>query len=290
MRLFLFLVLGLSALGRGDDFWTTWGDGKAEMNGYRLTQPRYGAKREGTAVLIFVAEEMSDSLRVKADPGKHPPADVYPVMKLNFVRRFQTGIYDYDVMTSVFSRIAEGLPVRKDSFSSREWCGQVYHQLLFEGPRIKGVFHSYFDGEADGSEDLPFPKDGILEDELPILLRSFGMARVKEGAKVPFLPSLMRSRLDHRPLSWGEATLSRSSGTGHLGSATVQVLSWTVVVEGGPTLTYHFEAAWPYRLLGWESSSGEAGSLLGTTRLAYWKLNVPGGEVHLKELGLPIPH
>src|SRR5215470_13818588 len=64
-------------------FWALWGDGRGEMNGYRLVQPRYGSPRTGSAVLIFVTEDMSDSLRVKADPGRHPAADVYPVMKLN---------------------------------------------------------------------------------------------------------------------------------------------------------------------------------------------------------------
>src|SRR5207249_3206702 len=87
------------------DFWSTWGDGKAELDGYALTQPRYGELRAGTAVLIFVTEDFSDSARVKADPGKHPASDVYPVLKLNFVRDFQTGIYDYNVMTSTFARV-----------------------------------------------------------------------------------------------------------------------------------------------------------------------------------------
>ena len=36
------------------DFWKHWGDGQAELNGYRLKQPRYGVVRDGTAVMIFV--------------------------------------------------------------------------------------------------------------------------------------------------------------------------------------------------------------------------------------------
>jgi len=80
-------------------FWAHWGDGRAEMNGYRLVQPRYGAPRTGSAVYIFVTEDFSDSVRVKADPGRHPASDVYPVMKLNAVRHFQTGIYDYNDIT-----------------------------------------------------------------------------------------------------------------------------------------------------------------------------------------------
>jgi hypothetical protein len=51
-------------------FRKTWGDGQAEVAGYSLTYPRYGQPRTGTAVTIFVTEPLSESLRVKADPGK----------------------------------------------------------------------------------------------------------------------------------------------------------------------------------------------------------------------------
>ena len=80
MRIRTCLLAAVLAAGpaAADDFWAHWGDGKAELNGYRLTQPRYGAKRAGTAVLIFVTEDFSDSLRVKADPGKHPKSRRVP--------------------------------------------------------------------------------------------------------------------------------------------------------------------------------------------------------------------
>ena len=65
-----------ASTAHADEFWAFWGDGKAELDGYALTEPRYGQLREGTAVAIFVTEDFSDSLRVKADPGKHPPADI----------------------------------------------------------------------------------------------------------------------------------------------------------------------------------------------------------------------
>jgi len=290
----LLCLLGLrgEAFAR-DDFWAHWGDGQAEMNGYRLTEPRYGAKRSGTAVLIFVTEDMSDSLRVKADPGKHPKADVYPVMKLNAIRHFQTGIYDYKVMTSTFARVAPGWPVAKVAFSSQEWCGLVYHQLLPRGSRIEGVFHSYFDGEAAGQEDLALPAGGVFEDALPMALRSWLGPYVGPGESrtVAFLPSLLKARLEHVPLVWGRATITRSGAARSIevpaGSFIGQ--AWTVAVARGPTLTFQIEASSPYRLLGWSSDNGEAAVLLGSTRLAYWKLRAPGGEKYLKDLGLPLP-
>ena len=80
-------------------FWEQWGDGQAELNGYELVQPRYGEERRGVAVLVFVTETFTDADRVKSDGGHD---DEYPVMKLNDMRDFQTGIYDYHAMTSSF--------------------------------------------------------------------------------------------------------------------------------------------------------------------------------------------
>jgi hypothetical protein len=286
-------ALALASPARADDFWAHWSDGKAELNGYRLTQPRYGAPRKGTAVYVFVTEDFSDSLRVKADPGKHPAPDVYPVMKLNAVRDFQTGIYDYNVMTSTFLRVAAGWPVVKVSFSSQEWCGNVFHQLLPRGDRIAETRHSYFDGEADRSSDLPLPAGGVFEDALPILVRGWNgeLLQPGESRSVPFLPSLLRSRLMHRALAWTTARLSRSEKAASISvpAGRFEAVTYRAVVEGGDEIVFDVEAASPRRLLRFAGPSGEEAVLLGSTRLAYWKLNRPGGEKYLRELGLPVP-
>jgi hypothetical protein len=278
---------------RADDFWQHWGDGKAELNGYALTQPRYGELREGTAVLIFVTEDFSDSLRVKADPGKHPSSDVYPVLKLNFVRDFQTGIYDYNVMTSTFLKTESGFAPAKVSFSSQEWCGNVYQQLLPRGGKLVGESHSYFDGEADAPLELPYPSDGIFEEQVPVLVRGLRGDFLPPGGSrtAPYLPSALRARLEHRRQSWGEATFRRSREVAPVATALGRLPSFTVTVEekDGPTTTFTVEAAAPHRLLGWKSSTGEAGRLLGSARLAYWQLHDNGGEKYLKELGLRRP-
>src|SRR5258705_1517015 len=83
-------------------FWSVWGDGQAELAGYDLTIPRYNQPRRGVAVTIFVTETFSNTARVKADPGRHPASDEFPVMKLNLVKDYQTGGYDYNEMTSSF--------------------------------------------------------------------------------------------------------------------------------------------------------------------------------------------
>ena len=288
------LTVGQAPRASGDEFWGHWGDGKAELDGYALTQPRYGALREGTAVLIFVTEDFSDSLRVKADPGKHPKSDVYPVLKLNFVRDFQTGIYDYNLLTSTFARTefqpAAPWPVVKTSFSAQEWCGHAYQQLLARAGALAGIAHSYFDGEADRELALPYPTTGVLEEALPILVRGLRGAWIGAGESrtIPFLPSAMRARLEHKPQVWGEATVQRAAQASTVASVLGKLSADTYTVEerGGPTTTWTIEAGAPHRILAWKSSTGEAARLLVSARLAYWDLHDPGGEAALKQLGL----
>ena len=290
-RLLAWAALAVIATPVGaQDFWRHWGDGRAELDGYALTQPRYGTARKGTAVYIYVTEPFSDSLRVKADPGKHPKSDTYPVLKLNAVRDFQTGIYDYNIMTSTFLRVAKGWPVVKVSFSSQEWCGHVWHQLLPRGNRLESVLHSYFDGEADRHEILEMPAGGVFEDALPVLVRGWRSELLPPGQSrtVPFLPSLLHARLDHQRLAWTTARIERSATTS---TATVpagrfEVWLWTVQVDGGRRLTFAVEAASPYRLVRQTGPDGEELALRGSDRLAYWKLNRPGGEKSLAKIGL----
>jgi hypothetical protein len=284
------------------DFWASWGDGKAELAGYRLKMPRYGQPRDGSLVLIYVTENLSDSLRVKADPGRHPPSDVYPVLKLNAMRKFQTGIYDYSVMTSVFSRVdfaptERPFPLRKLSMSSQEWCGQVYHQVVPKDPPTSwlSTSHSYFDGEADDQRVLAAPPGAVAEDELPLLLRSFVQRREflapGEQRTVAFLPSLVRARLLHQPLAFTEAVLARLSAPLPIKTPAGEftVISYTVSVRGGDRATFHFAATPPYHLIHYRWDSGEEATLLGMTRLPYWQLHDNGHEALLKQLGLPPP-
>ena len=289
------------------DFWASWGDGKAELSGYRLTMPRYGQPREGSLVLIYVTEDFSDSRRVKADPGRHPASEVYPVLKLNSIRKFQTGIYDYSVMTSVFARLdfaatERPFPLRKLSLSSQEWCGHVYHQLLPQAAtpaqpaQWLSTSHSYFDGEADEQRALPVPPGVVVaEDELPLLLRSYAQRRELlapgESRTVAFLPSLVRTRLLHQPLAFTEASIARARPP--LGYKTptgeVQVIAYTVAIRNGDRAVFQFAAAPPHRLVHYRWDSGEEATLLGSTRLPYWQLHDNGQEDLVKQLGLGLP-
>jgi len=284
----LMVMLAFSTVARAQDFWRHWGDGKAELDGYALTEPRYGQPRAGTAVLIFVTEDFSDSLRVKADPGKHPPSDVYPVLKLNVSREFQTGIYHYNVLSSTFVR-ADDLSLAKTSFSAQEWCGHVYEQWLPRGDRLIGAAHSYFDGEADQSPSLEWPKGAIVEEQLPILVRDLRGPWLKPGESrsMPFLPSSLRSRFAHRPRQWTQARVTRSSESKEVATALGRLRAFTYTIEAdNVTTSFTVEDPWPHRLLSWQSSDGESARILGSTRQPYWIEHANGDEKYLKLLGI----
>ncbi|HET9887372.1 MAG TPA: hypothetical protein VFR10_07655 [bacterium] len=263
-------------------FWKLWGDGQAELASYDLIFPRYGELRKGTAVLVFVTESFSNEARVKADPGKHPKSDEFPVMKLNRVQDFSTGVYDYNLMTSVFVALSAvngapaGVPT-KITFSAQEWCGHVFHELLFGERGIRSVRYSYFDGEGDQDWKLERKAGGFAEDALLHWARGLAEPRLASGEskQVPFLISCQTSRLQHRPVEWTTATLSRGKGTHtiQVPAGLLEVETFKADIADGRKWTIDVEAALPHRIVRWESSDGEKGELLAADRMKYWEMN-----------------
>ena len=277
-----------------DGFWDHWGDGRAELAGYRLQIPRYGEVREGRATVVTVTERFTHAQRVKSDGGHR---DEYPVLKVNFVKDFQTGIYDYNVMTSAFLRLdgqgAIGEPV-KVSMSMQEWCGHVYEQLVPEDGALSWTSHSYFDGEGDRKRDVGRNPGGIVLDALPALVRGLSGPLVGPGESLtaPALTTLVEGRMAHREPRWSSVTLTRDEGTASVTvpAGTFMVHKVTSVVPGSPTTEWFVEDAWPHRLVKWQTSHGEVGELTGADRLAYWGQHNNGDEGLLTNLGHPVPH
>jgi hypothetical protein len=283
-------------------FESHWQDGKAELDGYRFTVTRYGQPRHGTAVMVFVTEPFSEAKRVKVDDPKVNPKDTFEALKLNFVRDFQTGIYDYNTMASLFVRSRDFSPA-KISFSSAEWCGHVYEEMTF-GPRdIADRYSSYFEGES-GDRRLNLTKDGIAEEELFIRLRGLRGEWLRPGERrtVPFLASAFYRRLAHRPLRWTTAAIERSERNEAVSvpAGRFDASMYTVTTGDGRAGRFWIEAVYPHRILrwdwkataqktgrGWSPSEGlDEGELTGTARLPYWRLHNLGDEKYLREWGL----
>ena len=171
-----------------------WYQGKAEITSYEMEQARYGEIRKGHAVLIFVTEDFSKSKQVKLDNPQKDPEDAVKILKLNFVRKFITGIYPYSIMTSVFTpvELSSHPNTLKLSFSSQEWCGNVHTQANHKKNRYEFNSYSYFESEGDAKFEL---EDAILEDELWTRIR-ISPDRLPVG-NIKIIPSLLSSRLKH---------------------------------------------------------------------------------------------
>jgi hypothetical protein len=280
-------------------FEARWRDGRAELDAYRLTIQRYGAPRIGQAMLVYVTEPFSARDRVKIDDPAQHAGDVLDVLKLNVARDFQTGIYDYNTMVSTFVRVADLAPV-KVSFSSTEWCGNVYEEMRIDPGRIAQTVHSYFEGES-GERTLERPANGVLEDELFVRVRGLHGDWLKAGEKrrVPFLEGALWRRLAHRHAEWTKATIERLATTSRVTvpAGTFATIRYVVTIEGGRRGDFDVERDDPHRVVDWEWSapSGERGRALGGTdrgelagsrRLPYWRLNGPGDEKYLDSLGV----
>ena len=270
-------------------FWDTWGDGKGELDAYRLVTPRYGAPRTGYALHVFVTETFTDAQRVKSDGGHR---DEFPVLKLNELRRFQTGIYDYSLMTSTFvpldGRLGVGQPT-KVAFSAQEWCGTVFEELLVDPGSARRRRHSYFDGEGDVDDRIALPSGAILADTLPIVVR--GIVGPTPVGDHPVFPTVAAERLGHNGLTAqnGTLTVATSIGSTTVPAGTFPTRAVTLQTADGGRTTWQVEEAASHRIVAWERSDGEHAELVGSTREPYWQEHDPGGEVFLEKLGLRPP-
>ena len=267
-------------------FWDHWGDGRAELAGYVLRFPRYGEIRQGEAVLITVTEDFSARESVKSDRGG---AGAYPVLKTNQVMDFQTGVYDYNTMTSTFLRLDGGLPrgtPQRVSLSMQEWCGLTAERVVAGDRGLEHVLDSYFEGESVGPERLSLPKRAVSEDALPSLLR--GLTGPLRGGEIQLLPRLVDGRLHHRTLGWRDARLDRGdTRILETPAGAFSVIPWTL--EGGEqgTRTWYVGTEPPHVVVGWEGEDGEQARLSGFMRTAYWQEAGEGREMLRAELGLP---
>ena len=91
------------AANSSTNFGDYWYRGLAEITSYTLQQSRYGEVHNGEAVLIFVTEDFSGQKQVKLDDPEKAGKDAIKVLKMNALRKFNTGVYPYTVMTSTFS-------------------------------------------------------------------------------------------------------------------------------------------------------------------------------------------
>lgn len=267
-----------------------WYQGKAEISRFALSQNRYRDTHDGEAILIFVTEDFLTDKQVKNDFYKNPNS--VPILKLNAIHRFVTGIYDYSVMSSVFS------PVQQERFpyplkvtnSSQDWCGQTFMQVnsLKKGFRFR--WNSYFEQEADADKSLAA---AFLEDGIWTQLR-IDPSSLPSG-RVAMYPSLAYFRLMHievKPYPADVALLDYAGG--EFPGEQLQVFR-IVYPELQRTLEIVFERQAPYRIAGWKDTYPSLSDKQMRSTVAkrthdalssYWKFNGVGDQGLREALGI----
>ncbi len=272
-----------------------WDDGRAELNAYDATEMRYGIPRPFTAYHIIVKEDFSKRQLVKADPG-HDPADLMPVLKMNQVIELQTGIYKYQQMLSAFFERST-MDLAKLSLALFEWCGNSYKEYRRGDGRAALHVHTYWDGQAEATYDLPVGPDLVFHDALPLWLRSLPQTPgVRRDLRL--FPTVINSR-GPRPESQPAALRAVAAESVDTPAGTFTALRWELTraapatpptnrssgtaPAGGQAATdvYWLASDPPYMMVAWDRADGGRYRLRWSQRLAYWELNAPGGERYL---------
>ncbi|MBX2840516.1 MAG: hypothetical protein KTR26_01995 [Flammeovirgaceae bacterium] len=236
-----------SSFSLNDKFGDYWYQGEAELTSYKLEQARYGEIHEGKAVLIFVTEGFSKKNLVKLDNPNNAGDDNVTVMKLNFTKKFDTGIYPYSLMASVFT------PVERNKFpntlkvtaSAQEWCGHTFTQLNLKGNQYKGALNSYF--ESEGDQELSLNKT-FLEDEIWNIIRLDPQSLPTGDFKV--IPGTLFQRLKHLEFDVVNTSATLKKEPEESGLMQYQVH----FDQPERDLIINFQKEFPHEIISWEES------------------------------------
>lgn len=268
-----------------------WYAGNAEVNHFDLTQIRYGEKRQGDAVLIYVTEDFLPEKQVKKEFGEE---EGISVLKLNYMKKFITGIYDYSIMTSIFTPIKfrKHPQTLKFSFSSQDWCGQSFAQMNFRNGKLNYEQRSYFQAEGDINKSLDAT---YVEEDIWTRLRL--EPQMLPMGKIQMVPSQEYLRLNHKELRSYDAQASLVLQVNDVKSAAVkEFYVYTITYPKlDRVLKITCQSVFPFKIIRWEETNGITNPAKALTTIAqnrttdmlpYWELNKNENQSLRDSLGL----
>ncbi|WP_435352996.1 hypothetical protein [Emticicia sp. SJ17W-69] len=270
------------------EFIDYWYKGKAEISSYDLQQAQYGKLNKGEAIMIFVTEDFRLDKQVKLESNDKEKAT--PVLKLNFIKKFITGIYDYSMYTSVFT------PVKTNTFpatlkvtnTNQEWCGQSFLQLNYRQNGYQLLGKSYFENEVDEESHL---EHAILEDELWTKIRLLSIDQLPTG-NMFMIPSMTSLRLRHRNIQAEMARISLEPYAGDSIFKGKSLIHYKIhYPESKRDLSIYFEKEFPHLIVGWAETYETKKTMLTskavlkvTIQNPYWEKNMAKDTVYRKLL------
>lgn len=240
-----------------------WDGGKAEFNIYGAEIARYGIPRPSEVLHILVREPFDPKQLVKPDNPNHPGA--IPVLKMNQILHVPTGLYVYQQMHSNFWRV-DSAQLLKFSLTSNDSCGNTFKQARREGDRLAYEYHTYWDGMADGTENVTVPANGHFYDELPWLVRTIDFFAKPSGAfEVQLAGTTINSKKD--TIVFKPAKISYKST-----ERTIDV----AVEHAGGTDRFILDERFPHLLREWNAADGSKLKMKRSLKVDYWNFNKPG--------------
>ena len=262
--------------------------GKAEVAVYTGKTMRYGHLRDARLVTVTVFEPFIKDELVKSESE----SDFY-VLKQNQVLTFQTGVYPYRQMNSLFWSRDSG-KLLKASMSTQEWCGTTYKEIRNRKSLLEFHYGSYWQGEGLGYELIDVPEYSAyhhLYDEMPLLARSSAI----HDTEAKIFPMLMSSQVNRpdrdiygisRKPAYRDATIKVvmdellfNGNMRPVKKIILRRLPFAVNGQEVPEIvdTYVVDQnSSMHPLLRWESSDGSYFQLNTIDYIPYWQMHDPG--------------
>jgi hypothetical protein len=236
-----------------------WSGGKAEFNIYDAQIVREGQPRPGEVLHILVREPFDPKQFVRPGDPKRP--ETIAVLKLNQILHVPTGLSVSQQMHTSFWRVDDAR-LWKFSLTSNDSVGNTYKEGRRAGEQFSYEFRTYWDGMAEGKENIILPANGVFYDELALRVRLIDFSKPSGEFEIPLAPTIINSKKDN--IIFKAAKVSFTS--------TARTIDVAVRSEVG---TDHFilDRHFPFLLREWTAADGSRLKLKRSLKVAYENYN-----------------
>ena len=247
------------ALLQNDSYWS---DGKAEFDFYDAQIVREGQPRQCEVLHIALREPFDAKQWAKVDDWKKP--NVIPVVKLNQVLHVPVGVYIHQQMHSAYWKIDNGM-LLKWSLTHNDSFGNTFKEVRCFGQQLAFNWHTYWEGMADGNENITPPANGYFYDELPLRVRTIDFSKPAGEFEIQLAPTVLHAKKDTIMFKPANVKFTASE----------RKIDVSVQHSGG-TDRFVLDSNFPYLLREWNAPDGSHLKLKNSLKMDYWNYSKNG--------------
>jgi hypothetical protein len=192
---------------------------------------------------------------VRSNDPKRP--ETIAVLKLNQVLHVPTGLSVLQQMHTSFWRVDDAR-FWKFSLTSSDSVGNTYKEARRTGDQFAYEFRTYWDGIADGKENIVLPAGGIFYDELPLRVRLIDFSRPNGEFEIQLAPTIINAKKDN--IAFKAAKISFTS--------TARAIDVSLRSDSG-TDRFILDRDFPFLLREWTAADGSHLKLKRSLKVAY---------------------